>query len=395
MSLPTPAHSTTAHSTSARPSSALQAAIRTLLEAPLLQEGMDGFREVYPWRSEVRAFFARVAGWTVQIGPGVIRLVASSPQPEGGRALGGLLSPRAAALLAWVLWYHEYLGLRLGEVRQFSLSELSEVIAEGSGQTLDFSVFHNRRALLQAVRALEELGVLRVLDGDAEDWESGQAGEAVHVGALLEFTAAAPYLIASPQSQQATPLQRAARALLVGPVLGRAQEPEAFAALESPGGEALIADLQDALGWTLDIHADHALLLREGQLRGLASRWTPGRAVESAAALLLLEAVRREVRAGELVPDAAGRLTLSRSRLYTLLDGVREQHRAHWGERGKLLGVDKLLSSVLALWRFWGGLAAGENEASLTLEPHLARFEAGYEFEEEAPKGRGKRRKKG
>ena len=104
---------------------ALTQAARRLLDSPLLTEGMEGFRETYAWRSELRSFYARTAALSVQVGPGVLRLVLPPPHPEGGRAWSGLKSSRAAALVAWVLWYHEYLGVRLGEVRQFSLAGLT------------------------------------------------------------------------------------------------------------------------------------------------------------------------------------------------------------------------------------------------------------------------------
>ena len=54
---------------------ALTQAARTLLQSPLLTDGMDGFRETYAWRGELRALYARTAALNVQIGPGVLRLV--------------------------------------------------------------------------------------------------------------------------------------------------------------------------------------------------------------------------------------------------------------------------------------------------------------------------------
>ena len=374
---------------------ALTQAARMLLQSPLLTEGMEAFRETYAWRSELRALYARTAALSVQIGPGVLRLVLSPPHPEGGRAWDGLKSARAAALVAWVLWYHEYLGVRLGEVRQFSLSELASAIAANPEATdLDFSVLNTRRALLQAVRGLAEIGALRILDEDAARWEGSdfqgkeiQGGEIQGGGALLEFTPAAPYLISVPTPLPAVPAQRAVRALLCGPALTRAQDEEAFLHLQS----AEVAELERTLGWTLDLHGEYAALMREGVTHGLASRWLPGRSVPSAAALLLLGAVRAEVGAGTLRPDARGRLTLSQTRLYTLLDTVRASYRARWGEQGKQ-GTEKLLWQVLELWREWGGVSE-MTEASITLEPHLARFQAAYEDEGQSLVARrGKRR---
>ncbi|CAM3679680.1 TIGR02678 family protein [Deinococcus saxicola] len=377
---------------------ALTQAARTLLGTPLLTDGMEAFRETYAWRTELRSFFARTAALTVQIGPGVLRLVLPPPFPEGGRAWDGLRSPRAAALVVWTLWYHEYLGVRLGEVAQFSLSELAAAIsanpaAANPESRLDFSVLADRRALLQAVRTLAEVGALRVLDEDTTGWEGGADEGLPEGGALLEFTPAAPYLISLPPPLPVTAAQRAVRALLCGPALTRAQDAGAFAALADPETVPELLEMERTLGWTLDVHGPYALLLREGVTHGLASRWTPGRSVPGAAALLLLRAIRAEVQAGRLTPDAHGRLTLSQTRLYTLLDGVRAEYRSRWGEQGKQ-GGEKLLSGVLQQWREWGGVAQMGAD-SLTLEPHLARFDAGYEDEGRtllAPAKRGRRR---
>ena len=366
---------------------AFQQAVRTLLDAPLLTEGMDGFRETYAWRMELRTFFARVAALTVQIGPGVLRLVLPPPHPEGGRAWDGVKSPRAAALVAWVLWYHEYLGVRLGEVRQFSLAEVASAItANPEAGGIDFSLRHNRFALLQAVRTLRDLGALRILDEDTRTWDS-DASEVTGGGALLEFTPAAPYLISAPPTLPATPAQRAARALLCGPALTRAQDEQAFRHLNSPE----LDELERTLGWSAELHAQYATLHREGLMHGVASRWTPGRSVTSSAALLLVNAVRREISAGTLTPTAQGRVTLTRTRLYTLLDELRAHYRARWGGQGKL-STEKLMEEVLTQWREWGGIAS-EDSATLTLEPHLARFHAAYE--DETPPQTSKRRGRG
>ena len=348
---------------------AFTAAVRRLLERGLLTPSTEGWAETYVWRTELRAFFSRVAGLEVQSDLEVLRLVFPPPFPESGRLWSRVRSPRAAALVVWLLWYHEYLGMRLGEVRQFTLAELADAITRNPRAAgLDFTQAPDRRAMIQAVRALEDVGALRVLDVEAGDWEQGVG----RGGALLEFTPAAPYLISAVQLRPASPAQRAVRALLTGPALTRAQDPEAFAALETPEVEEAVR----SLGWALERQSTYALLRREGHPSGFAARWEPARSTGGAVALLLLEALRAEVRSGQTVPDEDGRLTVSRNRLYTLLSDVRDRHRVHWGEKGKV-GSEKLLDAALALWREWGGVAQ-EDGMFVTLEPHLSRFGAGY-----------------
>jgi hypothetical protein len=362
-----------------RISYALSSAIQTLLETPLLLEGMDGFREVWNWRIEAVRWFKETTAWQVQTGPGVMRLVATGELFDAGRALDGLKTARASSMLAWVLWYHEFLGLRLGEPKQFTLSELAKQIESSS--KLSFSDIQNRRALVQAVRTLEELGGMRVLDEQTQAWE----GEPSSGGALLEFTAGAAYLISSPPELPASDQQRAARALLIGPVFNRVDDPQAFSTLETSN----LADaLEATLGWQLEVNVQFASLLRTGNTRGLAKRWTPGRSVTEAAALLVLEAIRTELQTqpqserlelsrSSLQPDEHGQIRLTQNRFYELLDLVRNQYRNFWGEQGKQLGTARMQTQILELWRSWD-LARLEGEF-ITLKPGLARFTASYE----------------
>ena len=368
---------------------ALQNAIRVLLEQPLLLEGAEGFREVIAWRAEVSQFFARVAGWTVLTGPHALRLVAPPAFAEGGRALEGLHSVKATVFLAWILWFHEYLGLRLGEARQFSLSELASQIENQSG--LAMTSLEHRRALVQAVRTLEILGAMRLLDASTNEWEDAKEG---HAGALLEFTSGAAYLISQPVVQLVTPLQRAIQALLTGPALHRSLDPEAFAALQADADSdrGVVEYVENTLGWTLEIQADYALLLRGGITRGLAKRFTPGRGVVSSAGLLLLNTIRAEVQAGRL-QSQTGRVRLTQNQLYAFLDQVRATHRDKWGQQAAT-STDKILREILEDWLSWG--AASQEGEFWWLEAILSRFEA-YYFDPDKPvieRAAGKRRRK-
>ena len=373
----------------------LQSSVRALLEQPILLEGVDGFREAMAWRMELRRFFERVAGWSVLTGPGALRLVAAPAFAEAGRAFSGLRSPQAAAFVAWTLWYHEYLGLRLGDAKQFSLSELSHQIETHSKCSM--TSLDHRRALVQAVRSLEALGAMRLLDDETEDWENARGGIAgEHGGALLEFTSGAAYLISSPPEIPVVALQRAVRALLTGPAFHRSHDPEAFAALEHDAEleDGVLAELEMTLGWTLEVQREYALLLRSGQPRGLAKRWNPGRSVVEAAGLLLVNAVREEVGAERSSVDATGSVRVTRNRLYSLLDAVRATYRDRWGQQANL-STEKILREILEDWTLWG--ACKIDGEFVTLEPVLSRFEAFY-FDPNKPMleraaGRRRRRK--
>jgi Protein of unknown function (DUF2398) len=368
---------------------ALQTAIRALLEQPLLLEGMEGFKEVIAWRSEVTRFFANTAGWSVLAGPSAVRLYAPPAFFEAGRALEDLQNPKAPLMVIWILWFHEFLGLRLGESRQFSLSELASQIESQS--KLAMTVLEHRRALVQAVNTLETLGVLRLLDANTEVWEGGETS---HAGALLEFTSGAAYLISQPAVSQATSLQRAAQALLGGVCLHKSLDPEAYNALVRDADEenGVVARLENTLGWSLEIQPEYALLLRGGTPKGLAKRFSPGRGVVQAAGLLLLNTIRTEVQDKRL-RNENGRLRLTHNQLYALLDTVRNQYRDKWGQQANT-STQKLLREILEDWALWG--AARDDGDFVILEAILSRFEAFYFDPDKPPIERvaGRRRRK-
>lgn len=342
-----------------------QQALRQVLQQPLLVEGMEQFKETHAWRHALTTWFAEQCAWTLQSGPGVLRLVAAPEVPEGGRAFDGLKNPMACAMFVWILWFHEYLGLRVGEVRQFSLAELSEVLE--SQASLDFSELSLRRALIQAIREHTRMGTLILLDQETDAWVTDTS----QAGALLEFSLAATYLISSSPQAAPSPEQRARRALLVGPALLKSQDPEAYAAFTP----ALQEELEETLGWAMESHPTYMCLLRNWVTHGNAERLNPGRSALEAAALMLLEQLRTEVLEGRLTPNLHQELHVSRMRLYVLMDQVREKHKHLWGEWGKN-NTHKMLAEILQLWTQWGGCQAEAHV--VVLQPHLGRFEASY-----------------
>jgi len=351
---------------------------RALLETPLMSEGHEDFRETWKWRRELRKVFSDLTGWTVQISPGVLRLCGQAPFPDAGRAGSEELdSPRAASMFAWTLWYHESLG-RVSELHQFTLEELAGAITQASGT--DFLKSTDRQALTRALKALTALGAVQLIDAGDDAWLEGRGPEGQAPlpgtvgGKLFEFTVLAAYLISPAPPDSPTDLQRAYRALLTGPALSRARDPQAYLALDATA----CRQIESVFGWSTDQQGDYAALLRDAQPRRSAHHVPQGRSAGSAAALLLTEAVRAEQATGRLGRDTQGRVLISGGELYGLMDTVREQYRAHWGQFG-LKSTETLLGETLDRWRALGALSDWPGSPDgYALEPHLARVRAAY-----------------
>ena len=98
--------------------------------------------------------------------------------------------------------------------------------------------------------------------------------------------------------------------------------------------------------------------------------------------MLLIEAIRQERRlptgGPPLGQDLHGRVQISPGRLYALMDRVREEHRARWGQFG-LKDTARILQDVLDQWRQLGGIDDWhETPGGILIEAHLARYDSSY-----------------
>lgn len=182
--------------------------VRALLAQPLVGEHQpEVVADVRRNRRQLEQFFSNELGYRLDAnrqararlakvpGPGH---VARGLQTRSGRAFDA----RRYALVCLVLASAEVAGERTTLVRLFS-----DVDARAGGiDSLPFSaeVASDRRVFIQAVQAVEALGVLVLAEGDEERFARGEAGaDALYridreLLALLPTTSAPPSLLASP-----------------------------------------------------------------------------------------------------------------------------------------------------------------------------------------------------
>lgn len=149
----------------------LQRAARALLQQPLITANeRDDFRLVLKWENVLRNEFAQKLGYRLDVSRTAVRLL---------RRPGSLTSSRGARLATGrplSRWAYVYLCLTLAALEQpghqVLASELSTRItqlARGDGRLqLDSTEYVQRRAFRDAVRYLEQIGVLTVRDGDVD-----------------------------------------------------------------------------------------------------------------------------------------------------------------------------------------------------------------------------------
>jgi len=163
-------------------------AVRALLRRPLVVERQhpDSFTDIVRHRTWLQGWFAEQAGWTLVVdrGAGFARLHKVPARVHGTRRArvkgrSSFLDQRRYTLLCLILAALD------DSPRQTTLVRVAELVEELSSEdphleTYDGTAYGDRRALVDVLRWLVELGLLRPRDGDEERYVRGRAGDALY-----------------------------------------------------------------------------------------------------------------------------------------------------------------------------------------------------------------------
>lgn len=356
----------------------LRAAARALLADPLADRSCAALPLIRKHRKELARWFADELGYRLDATrPSVARL-AKLPGPghrprglatRSGRHFDG----RRYALTCLVMASAESAGEYTTLQRLFENVSLRAAGIDGLGW--DGGMAADRRVFIQAVQALQDLGVFEKADGDEERFARGDAGgDALYRIdrdrlSLLPTTAQPPSLAAGPEevadeaypdTEQGRVLRRrhrVTRALVEEPVLYRVDlTGEELEYLRSQRAR-LEGLLTDRLGLTLEARAEGWVTVDEdGELSDL--RWPDYGAAETTALRLCDELRgRRRRRDPEVWPAAE---------VAVFVRDLAEEYAGYWKKGAddgagaqRLAGeaVDILVAARLAT-RKVGGLAA-------------------------------------
>lgn len=386
-----------------------QLALQDLLDRYLIgrADEPEAYRRVALHEAYLKAWFSDRPQWRILIGRGVYRLERLPSLLLAQRGLPRLRSPLAYAALCWVLWFAETMATSARD--WFVISELAERIAAVSEGRFTLAERAHREALVQALQFLTDLGGILLRDGDAERWVAGQEylGGAAEV--MYEFTETAPRLLANfryesltvavagdpqnriapPTGEEAPPLARAWRALLLGPFFWQADDPEAFAALATHY-ETVYRDLESALGWQIELAPSFARIWRTSTARHAGGSLLdlypdPGAQVEERHTrflyhpiLLLLGSCREGVSQGRWAADEEGAVAIPAGELQDLLSDLRSKYRRSWGAELGGLSLEELARLLFAEMRRTGLLRGPDRSGRCHLLPSAAGIRGRY-----------------
>jgi hypothetical protein len=188
------------------------------------------------------------------------------------------------------------------------------------------------------------------------------------------------------------PLMRAWRTLLLGPVLLRYDDPEAFAELLAHTDE-IANDLLETFGWLLDVKRDYACIVRaSGMASGPVTSLTPFGASDQMA-VLMCTAIREQVTSGAWpMPDKYGCVHVTTEDMNALFYTLREHYGENWGNEARGKSSRTLLNDVYKKMRQVGLLRGPDGVGNMLVLPTAARYSATYERagQEQKPAGKSK-----
>ena len=185
---------------------------------------------------------------------------------------------------------------------------------------------------------------------------------------------------------------RAWRALLLGPILLRYDDPEAFAELVVHADE-VANELLESFGWLLDVNRDYACIVRaSGMSTGPVTSLTPY-GTSDQMALLMCTAIREQVTTGAWPrPDTYGCIHVTMEDMNALFYTLRERYGEQWGNEARGKSSRTLLNDVYKKMRQVGLLRGPDGAGNVLILPTAARYSANYEKagQEQKPAGKSK-----
>jgi uncharacterized protein (TIGR02678 family) len=391
--------------------SSLLEAHRLLLDAEVIEQSSqpEAFALVRMHYPRLQQWHRQHTGWYIQKSASLVRLERHVHTALPITISSYLKKPRDIACVVWILWFAErrFLG-RAGNQQPFVLADLLEALRthfavnDSVTQPLDFLNRDHRFSMMRALEYLHEIGGLRASSEKTEQfvkaWVQGERDTASAVryiftptvSALLE--ALSPEQVATtvayltttstsssssillPHAQQLPAMIRAWRTLLLGPVLLRGDDPDAFDTLVKHV-HVVSHELATSFGWWLELNRYYACIVRdEGRTQRADVSFT---AAQDQMLLLLCTEIRHRVEEKLWQPDRYGCLHITVWDVDNIFSELYQRYKAYWGTVAQRKHT-ALLSDLYVLMQ-QRGLLRGPNEiGELLILPTAARYAVTY-----------------
>jgi len=335
-------------------------------------------------------------GWNLIVNEAVIKLEKVPPKAMPWMGIQGFQEPIDYCLLCAMLLFLS----DLDDGEQFLLSSLTEALETLLAETesVDWTRFPHRKALVRVLQYAQQIGLLIVYDGVSEGFGSDQTQEVLYentglsryftvhfgrdimrCGSIEDFEAFSWEGEEAERGRQR--IQRVYRQLILAPALYWSEQNSTDYDYVKNQRPWLSRYLGEALGGELQIHRNGAFFVLDEENRfGLVH---PRDAAISDAALLLCAQLREQIIAGVYPRGEDDTVLLTRRELQHEVAQCRAKYGSGWGRRLRELPGDKLFQELTAYMADW--MLLEEQEDGFVLYPAagkwIGRYPARYQEE--------------
>lgn len=295
---------------------------------------------------------------------------------------------------------------------QFILSELTEYVATNMpGETVDWTVYTNRRRLVKVLRFAQSQGMLKVTDGSDEGFMESDTGEV-----LYENTGASRYFMRnfsrdimeyeSPEDFSGTEWfdmdedrgiirrHRVYRRLLFSLGMYRERGSEEDFEYLKHYGRRLSEDLEAVFDCQIHIHRGSAFFM-PGEDSSLGKVF-PGNNILSDILLLSFQKIREKITTGVWIPKADETVTVDQTEFEDLIRQVKREFGEGFSKEYRLMPEGEFASRVMEEMEYWTFLERRPSDHQVVIYPSALKLSGRYpaDFEEKTEVDSRKKKKR-
>lgn len=351
----------------------------------------EKYQAVREREQALRNYFLDKAGLRLILHRHFAKLEKIPAEPEPWMGIQSFQHPRDYAVLCCLLAYLE--GRAVDE--QFLLSDLCEELrAECPGEDgLDWTHYEHRKSLVRVLRAADELGLVKVVDGSIDGFSQFEDSEVLfevpvvaryfmrsYPKDLFQFDTKEEILAADwPEGadESLRRRHRVYRRLLLSPVLYSRDVPEADFHYLRNFRHRIREDLERHTAFSFELYQNAAMLTLAGP-RARFTLFPDNRAIADIA--LQFAALVRERRAAEDIPlQHDGGLCLTMPDFQAWVRLCKERYGAGWSKQYREAGVAQTARDLLTLLVEWKMAERDPETGAVCLRPLLARVTGRYQ----------------
>lgn len=366
-------------------------AVRTLMEKYWINKGKE--KELYQKTrrelNQYRRFFTEQLGWNLINNERVLKLEKLPAHAESFMGITAFTEIRDYCIFCTLLIFLE--DKEDGE--QFLLSELVAMVEAQLQESLeiDWTMFHQRKSLVRALRFAEDMGLLEVYDGSSESVASGMEHEVLYenTGLSRYFAVNFGYSISDFTSwqdfeeEQIKELEtdrghfrtnRVYRQLAAAPAMYWETAEDADSLYLKNQRQWIGKHLDEYLGGSLHIHKNAAFFVLDEE--DCFGEVHPREAAISEVCLNVCTELREHIASPAMKRQADDCVKISREEFAKTLSVCKEKYQKAWSKEFREMKLPKLIETLLAYMKSW--MLARETEEELILYPAVGKLTGVY-----------------